>query len=187
MQRRIFIAINLPESIKNKLVKYQLKWLELPCRWTKKENLHITLEFLGYLTDEELMELCQRTKKIASEKKAFSVCLNKICYGPPKKNPPPSMSPSDSSRRSSYSSMKSRTPRMVWVTGERVKEFNLSPHITLGRIKTWQFRQIEPEERSEINEDIDLDFEVNSIEIMESQLKKTGPDFTILESCPLKS
>jgi len=76
---------------------------------------------------------------------------------------------------------------MVWVTGERVKEFNLSPHITLGRIKTWQFRQIEPEERSEINEDIDLDFEVNSIEIMESQLKKTGPDFTILESCPLKS
>jgi len=165
MQRRIFIALNLPESIKNKLVKYQLKWLELPCRWTKKENLHITLEFLGYLTDEELMELCQRTRKIASEKKAFSICLNKICYGPPKKNP----------------------PRMVWVTGEKIKEFNLSPHITLGRIKTWQFRQIEPEERSEINEDIDLNFEVNSIEIMESQLKKTGPDYTILESCPLKS
>lgn len=170
MRHRIFIAINLPEDIKKQLVVYQSKWLELPCRWTKKEGLHITLEFLGHLTDEELIELCQKTREIASEKEAFTVHLNKICYGPP-----------------SSSSMKSRTPRMVWVMGERVKEFNFSPHITLGRIKTWQFRQIEPEERPEVNEDINLSFEVNSIEIMESQLKKTGPNYTILQSCPFKS
>jgi len=73
---------------------------------------------------------------------------------------------------------------MIWATGEKIKEFNLFPHINLGRIKTWQFRQIEPEERPEINENINLSFEVNSIEIMESRLKRTGPDYTILESCP---
>ncbi len=175
MQRRIFIAINLPESIKNKLVKYQLKWLELPCRWTKKENLHITLEFLGYLTDEELMELCQRTKKIASEKKDFSVCLNKICYGPPRQN------------KFGTGQAPKKPPRMVWVMGEKIKELNLIPHITLGRIKTWEFRRLEPEERPEINEDIDLNFEVNSIEIMESQLKRGGPEYTVLESIPLRT
>jgi len=76
---------------------------------------------------------------------------------------------------------------MVWVIGEKIKEFNLTPHITLGRIKTWEFRRMEPEERPEINEDINLNFEVNSIEIMESQLKRNGPDYTILESCPLRS
>jgi len=75
---------------------------------------------------------------------------------------------------------------MVWVVGEKIKEFNTTPHITLGRIKTWQFRQIEPEERPEINEDIDLTFEVKSIEIMESQLKKGGPEYTVLESVPFK-
>jgi len=160
MNHRVFVAINLPEKIKNRLVEYEEKWPELPIRWTKKENLHITLEFLGYLTDEELIELLQKTKEIASEKESFTLHLNKICYGPTGKKP----------------------PRMVWVVGEKVKELNLTPHITLGRLKTWQWRQMEPEERPEVSEDIDLTFEVNSIEVMESQLKREGPEYTILES-----
>jgi len=113
--------------------------------------------------------------------------LGKICYGPPKKMP----------------------PRLVWVEGEESEELGKIqkdlensllacsikgmeienrlwiPHITLGRIRTWEFRQIEPEERPEIDEDIDLSFELNSIEVMESQLKKGGPEYTVLESAPL--
>ena len=164
MKHRIFIAINLPEKIKNRLVEYKDKWPELPIRWTKKENLHITLEFLGYMTDEELIELFQKTKGIASGKESFTLRLNKICYGPTDKKP----------------------PRMVWVMGEKIKEFNLTPHITLGRLKTWQWRQMEPEERPEVSEDIDLAFEVNSIEVMDSQLKREGPEYAVLESFPLK-
>jgi 2'-5' RNA ligase len=185
MRHRIFIAINLPEKIKNKLVEYQLKWFALPCRWTKKENLHITLEFLGYLTDEELIEICQKTKEVITKKKTFSVKLNKICYGPINKK---------------------LTKRMVWVMGERIEEgdeakasssrfvslrstrvFNFVPHITLGRIKTWQFKQIEPEERPEINEGINLNFKVKSIEIMESKLKRNDPEYIILESILFKT
>jgi 2'-5' RNA ligase len=191
MGHRIFIAINLPEDIKKKLVDYQSKWPELPIRWTRKENLHITLVFLGYLNDEELLEVCKITKEVASKNPVFSVNLNKIYYGPPKKMP----------------------PRMVWVEGEKSEEFTklqtdlektllenftphrnevsgagraFSPHITLGRIKTWEFRQIEPEERPEISEEISLNFEVNSIEVMESELKRGGPKYAILESYPLK-
>ncbi len=61
------------------------------------------------------------------------------------------------------------------------------PHINLGRIKTWEFRRLELEERPEVNEEISLSFEVNSIEVMESKLKKGGPEYDILESCPLKN
>lgn len=161
MKSRVFIAISLSEKIKNKLGEYQQKWPELPARWTKKENLHITLEFLGYLTDEEIVEVCQKTKKIAAEKKPFNVCLNKICYAPPNKKP----------------------AKMIWAVGSKIKEFNVSPHITLARIKAWQFKQMELEEIPEINEEIDLSFEVNSIQVMESELKKRGPEYTILENC----
>ena len=59
------------------------------------------------------------------------------------------------------------------------------PHITLGRIKQWEFRQIEPEERPKIEEEISLSFEVNSIEVMESDLKRGGAEYTVLESAPL--
>ena len=191
MKHRIFIAINLPEDIKKRFVDYQSKWPELPIRWTKKENLHITLVFLGYLNDDELLEICKITKEVASRNQSFSINLNKICYGPPKKMP----------------------PRMVWVESaapEKSEEFGklqidlekslmipeeahptlsqkergraFSPHITLGRIKTWEFRQIEPEERPEVNEEINLSFELNSIEVMESELKRGGSEYTILES-----
>ena len=190
MRHRIFIAINFPENIKRELEKFQAKWPELPIRWTKPENLHITLAFLGYLSDEELLEIIKITKEVAQRNNSFSINLKKICYGPPKKMP----------------------PRMIWAEGEKSTELgklqkdlenslssapvpNLketetrpyTPHITLGRIRQWEFRQIEPEERPEVNEDISLSFEVNSIEVMESELKRGGAEYTVLESAPLKS
>jgi len=186
MSHRIFIDVNLPENTKKKLAEYEEKWPNLPVRWTKKENLHITLVFLGYLNDEELLEVINAAKEISSKNKPFSIILNKIIYGPPKKMP----------------------PRMVWVEGEQSQELAdlqkdlenslyggseksdarpYSPHINLGRIKTWEFRRLEPEERPEVNEAINLSFEVNSIEVMESKLKKGGPEYDILELCPLKN
>jgi len=187
MKHRIFIAINLPEDIKKQFVSYQGKWPELPIRWTRRENLHITLFFLGFVSDEELLEVCKITKETALKNQSFSINLNRICYGPPKK-----------------------PPRMVWIEGKKSKEFTFlrnnlekslmgsekvhfssedrafSPHITLGRIRTWEWKEIEPEEKSEVNEEINLGFEVNSIEVMESQLKKGGAEYIVLESCLLK-
>jgi len=198
MRHRIFIAINLPQEIKRALASEQEKIEELftpyrnevsgtgPVRWTKPENLHITLAFLGYLTDEELVEVLRITKEVASRHQPFSINLNKILYGPPK-----------------------MPPRMVWVEGEKSKDLanlqidleksltssgkirfepeerSFTCHITLARIKQWEFRQIEPDERPQVDEDISLSFDVNSIEVMESQLKRAGPEYTVLESAPL--
>lgn len=176
-RRRIFIAINLPEDIKKKLAGYKERWPELPIRWTKPNNIHVTLVFLGYLRDEEFVETSKITKEVASRHSPFSVNLFKVCYGPTDKKP----------------------PRMVWAVGEKSEEFGalkedldksldssekreFSPHITLGRIRKWEWRQIEPEERPEVDEEINLSFSVDSIEVMESVLKKTGPEYTILES-----
>ena len=177
MRHRVFIAINLPEDVRKQLAGYQLKWPELPIRWTKKDSLHITLEFLGHVTDEELLPILRNAKDFASQHKSFEVKLSKIIYGPPDKMP----------------------PRMIWAVaapqsgaslalfgrGEKIEELGITPHITLGRIQTWQWKQIEPEERPEVNEDINLTFEVNSIEVMESNLTRGGPKYTILESFPL--
>lgn len=189
MRHRIFIAINLPKEIKKELSSFQDRWLELPCRWVKRENLHITLAFLGYLSNQELLKVIKITKEVALINRPFSINLIRISYGPPKKIP----------------------PRMVWVEGEKSEELRklqkelenslsaasikslnepedrtFTPHITLGRIKTFEFRRIEPEERPQIEEEISLTFPVNSIEVMESHLKRGGPEYTVLESCPLK-
>jgi len=216
MRHRIFIAINFPEEIKRGLHSCQEKIEELftpyrnevsgagPIRWTKPENLHITLAFLGYLSDEELVEVLRITKEVASRHHPFSINLYKILYGPPKM--PYSETKSLTGRRDKIAN---RPPRMIWVEGEKSKELanlqidleksltssgkikfepeerSFTCHITLARIRRWEFRQIEPEERPEVNEEINLSFEVNSIEVMESQLKRAGPEYTVLESAPL--
>lgn len=192
-RHRVFIAINLPEEIKKELFSYSEKWPELPAKWTAKDNLHITLEFLGDLTDVEIARVCKITGEVATKHKSFSLNLNKILYGPPKKSP----------------------PRMVWAEGERSNELgelrqdlqeclfeeaaslapdvrrpsgrrtsrDFSAHITLARIKEWEFKRIDLEERPDVNQEIDLFFAVESIEVMESQLKRGGPVYTVLESC----
>jgi 2'-5' RNA ligase len=185
MRRRIFIAINLPKDIKEKIYRYQSKWPELPCRWVKKENLHLTLAFLGYLHDEEVFEVCKITKEVSARQGPFPIKFNLITYGPLKKN-----------------------PRLVWIEGEKSGELgNLQkdletsllgisselakeqrvylPHITLCRLRQFEFRRLELEERPEINEEVDITLEVNSIEIMESRLKRGGPEYAILETYSL--
>jgi len=186
MRYRIFIAVNLPKEIRKQLVNYQSKWPELPIKWTKPENLHITLIFLGDVNDSELVEICKTSREIIEQHHSFGINLNQICYGPPKKMP----------------------PRMIWVKGQKSQELSdlkkdlesallekvnfhqenraFSPHITLGRIRTWDWSKIEPEERPEVNEIIDLGFEVGSIDVMESELKRDGPKYIILEPCVLK-
>jgi RNA 2',3'-cyclic 3'-phosphodiesterase len=185
MKHRIFVAINLPEDIKTKISTYELKWPELPCKWVKKDNLHITLAFLGYLTDEELVELCRITQGTALEQDPFIISFKKITYGP-----------------------NSQLPKMVWLTGENNKELeslrkkfqkrieilpienekesrHFSAHITMGRLKQWEFKALEQEERPEVNEDVNFTFEAESIEIMESDLQRKGPEYSILESFKL--
>jgi len=186
-RHRIFVAINLPNDIKKQLFKYAEKWPDLPAKWELKDNLHITLQFLGALTDAEIGEVCVAVKEVAERHAGFSLNLNKIIYGPPKKLP----------------------PKFVWVEGEKSEELAelrgdlenvlgekiqfvpesraFAPHITLARIPAWGFKTLDPEERPEVNEGIDLSFTVESIEVMESEMRKGGPVYTVLETNSLKS
>ena len=188
MLKRLFIAINLPENLKEKLIKFQQKFKELPAKWVKKENLHLTLVFLGYLKEFHLEKVKEIVKSTAKDFSPFSVFLKKVCFGPPKISP----------------------PRLVWVELEKnenlenlvkklqnqlkenkvpflVEEREFLPHITLARIKKWEFQRMELEERPRINELIKDSFEVRSIEIMESHLKRTGAEYSVLESFSLKN
>lgn len=187
MLHRIFLAINLPLEIKNKLEQLQSQWSSIPAKWVKTENLHITLLFLGSLKSEFLPKIFEATKTVIETFSSFEIKLKKIAFFPPKKMP----------------------PRMIWVFLEESKtltdlkvaleqkiitqkisfqqeEREFSPHITLARIKKFEFRNLEKDEIPEVNEKIDFSFRARSIDIMESYLKRGGPVYSLLHSFPLK-
>ena len=187
MYRRIFIAINLPENIKKKLAAFQEQFLGTPAKWTRPDNFHITLLFLGNVQEEEIPQIIEKVQAATESVEAFTLDLNRITFFPEQKIP----------------------PRMIWARGEPVEELtalqkkissslsqfsevadennkNFTPHITLARVNQWEFRQIDPEEREVINEDIFLKIPVNSIEIMESELRKGGSAYSVLQSFNLQ-
>ncbi len=185
-RRRTFLAINLPQDVKKVLAKYQGKFGQLPANWTPQENLHVTLVFLGDLTDEELGEVAMAAKGVVSQHEPFEIYLDKVGYGPDDTLP----------------------PKMLWASGQKSKQVSVlrheleealsehinykpdarafSPHVTLARISSFAWRQIDPEERPEVSEAIDIMVTVESIDIMESHLGKGGPTYTIIESIELQ-
>ena len=187
MNKRIFISIALPENIRRKLVGGQEEISRsfgdfCPIKWTRPGNLHITLFFVGYVELEELPEIFKTIEEAAARHEPFAIEIEGISYGP-----------------------SGKAPKMVWANGKKSPELaalqsdlndklaqlsmsdnKFTPHITLGRIVQWQFNRIEPEERPDINISLPLSFSVESIDVMESNLKRGGAQYTVLESFPLK-
>ncbi|HUT96318.1 MAG TPA: RNA 2',3'-cyclic phosphodiesterase [Candidatus Paceibacterota bacterium] len=178
-KRRIFIAINLPDGIKKKLIDWQRKCLPAEAlakagdkiNWVRKENLHITLIFIGYVTDDETYEICKMTKEVAKKHQPFFINLERITTGP-----------------------LNEFPRMFWVIGEKSQELaNLQndlennqvkafrPHITLARFKNQVAKDL-----PKIDDAFIVSVPVERIDVMQSNLKRGGPEYTILESINLE-
>lgn len=185
---RVFVAINLPPDVRQKLSVREERWPELPAKWTRVENLHVTLVFLGNANDQEVVEICKTVSEISGKHEPFVLELNRICYGPQGKTP----------------------PRMVWAVGPKSDELGnlqdgienalydmgrnnlekngtraFAPHVTLARLNQFGIRKMDIEEVPDISEDVSHKFLVESIEVMESELKRGGPVYTVLESARL--
>ncbi len=213
MKRRIFIAINLPEDIKNKLVTRREEWADLPVRFTKKSSLHLTIVFIGYVADDEMFDICRKVKRIAGEHQPFRLNFSRICLGPPASNASPARKASlnDAGGRSD-AGRPGKTPRLIWLEGERNESlFRLKQeleaavfqggvgsgdfvdggegdkkfllHITLARIRQLEWRNLP--HQPIINQQFSVEVAVESIEVMESNLRRDGAEYAVLESAEL--
>lgn len=185
MKRRIFIAINLPENIKKQILNFREKWDFLPVRWTKKDSLHLTLVFIGYISDDELYDVCKAVREAAKECSQFQIEFEKILYGPP--NKPARMiwligRPNDDLAR--LRRHLEKTLNEIEGLGGFGHDYGLfSPHITLARLNMGQWRRLA--QPPKVEQAFGARFSVFSIEVMESDLKHDGAEYSVLESCPL--
>ena len=74
---RIFIAIPVPEEIKGQAsqIKSELSRLKPDIKWVEYENYHITLKFLGEVTEKQLDEIKTKLSMVAQACPAFSFKL----------------------------------------------------------------------------------------------------------------
>lgn len=181
---RCFIAINLSEEIKEKLQEIQFIFPEIPIKWTKKENLHITLLFLGDVNKEKIPEIEKMIEESVLNVPSFDINILETLYSPESLE----------------------VPNMIWAKveeSEHLKKINENlririgdlkvgfnkrekfvPHVTLGKIKKWEFGQIGMENLPEIKKELFLNSQIHSVELMESKLGRGGSRYSIIKSFP---
>lgn len=193
MKKRTFIAINLSDKIKNKLVECQQKIEQqfayscdsCPIKWTKKDNLHITLLFLGLIDDVEIPELFDIVEKALVDIEIFDFNISNLSYGPLGKESP-KMVWANIEINEALLELQNTIQRNILNMGYNAEiDKKFTPHITLGRITQWQFRRIESEEIPNIEESIGIGFSVRSIEIMESFMQRGSSQYCVLKSINL--
>jgi len=183
---RAFIAVNLSSEIKEYLTSLQniLNIPETKIKWVEKDNLHLTMKFLGYISLEQTELIKSKLKEIANRCSPLIIKL--------------------SSNIGIFPTYK--MPRIIWVgikegTNELKEIYNsiennlsnkgfprenkdFSGHITIGRVKFIRDKTnfIQILKRIEVN---NFTQEVDSIDLMESKLTPNGPIYNITAKFPL--
>ncbi len=178
---RVFIGIKLNknciESIKRELKSF--KKIGSPIKWTKDENIHLTLKFLGEINKNKLEELISKIEERINDIIKFKMIIKG--FGAFNKN---------------------GILTIFWAGVEKSKElyklYNLIedscnsigiereirefvPHITLGRNKkNYNFKKFF-EKLSDMNDKHITEQMVSSFQIFKSELTSQGPNYSILK------
>ena len=81
---RVFIAIDLDEQIRKALGDLQTELRgkvdirKGDAKWVNPENIHLTLKFLGEIKEEQVVEVCDITKDVASRHRSFELDVGTV-------------------------------------------------------------------------------------------------------------
>lgn len=174
---RCFISLDLPEDVKDYLASVQREFREINgANIVQKENLHVTLAFLGEVDEGSLAGILEKAERIAADFRSFECALARLQIVP------------------------ARMPRIVWVSLDcksRLNEIHsalcaallpgrqeFSSHITLARIKNAAAAKQILQKAKGINIS-PKKFCARHISIMKSVLAPSGPEYSVIRQVKL--
>lgn len=189
MKRRLFIAINLPVEIKQKLGAEvgELKELfikaGLDIRFLSAENWHLTLTFLGYQDDADINLIINALQAVAPKFDMPVIEFEKIIYGPPDKPPRMIWLTGTKETSKSLAAIKDELEKELIDQGVRFQRESrlFNAHLTLARF------ELSKKSLPDIEKSFSHEFGAKSLDLMESHLKRTGAEYEILSSFDFKA
>lgn len=180
---RLFIAVELPDSLKDRLARLKT---DIPgATWSRRETYHLTLRFLGDdIPESKVPELHAALSAIHLPD--FDVTLQGVGRFPPNPKSP---------ARVLWVGLAPNPPLMVLVqavehavktVGFPPEDRDFSGHITLARLKS---TQPEPAAAAFLRDHADFrtdPFRAGAFHLISSVLSAAGPHYTVLSSFMLE-
>jgi len=181
--KRLFIAIDFSEGEKEAVEGLKNKcFKEYPgVRWIPRGNLHFTLKFIGFVKGEKIKKIEEALLKISREFKKFTLRVRRFRTF----NREPFIVFLEIEKSKELEQLAGRIEEETRRLGFPEENRSFNPHITLARVKANEWRKLLMSDINTVEEKLDLQFEVDSIEVMESDLKFDGAEYATLESCAL--
>jgi 2'-5' RNA ligase len=189
-QLRLFIAIGVPEEIKARLAALQREWRERLGRssvsWTRPENFHLTLRFLGDVPSNRLEELTGALAAAAAPQAPLNMKVAGLgCF--PNSRRPRVLWAGIHDEAGGLAELARRIAVATDSFSRQPAEKRFAGHLTLARV-----RRIGGNSSSVIDEFIKEtaalavgNWRAETVELVRSELNPAGSRYTTLERLPL--
>lgn len=184
---RTFLAFPIPKEIKgyfkNMLVPIINKQDKI--NWVKRENIHITLNYLGETESDNIEEHASHIEAVVSKFPSFRLGTTDTGIYP-HANAPRVLWVGAAPFDLTLSSFKQHLDKELIHLGYRLDKRQFQPHITLARVKTISRNSsfIHKFLTAEVRE---FDFEVDTVLWMKSTLTPSGAEYEELKSFKFNS
>lgn len=181
-----FLAIQIPEALQEFYQSWQTELRDVfPYKkWTEKEDLHITLAFLGEATERQILDI-KRRLDTSEFTDYFTVTLGKLgTFGRPDR---PRVLYVEVEPNEKLNNLQKQIVKVTELAGFRSENRPYRPHVTLG--KKWgtadslpkgMFHELESKYSSE------KQLEVSQVTLFKIHPQKT-PSYEVVAIFPLKS
>jgi 2'-5' RNA ligase len=182
---RLFVAIGLPEEIEKKLEEFQneLKPYARDAKWVNPKSIHLTLKFLGEVKEEKLAALQDALFKSAENLASIPITIHGSGFFPNPHRPSVFWAGVQAEALHPLQKRIEETTQPLGFEGENRP---YSPHLTLARFKDPHGRLPIAQEAEKRKDFRFGNFEATDFSLYQSVLKRSGAEYTVLKSFPLK-
>jgi len=184
MALRCFIAIEIPDTIRRSIDDSitALKKSGAEVKWVARENIHLTVQFLGETEESLIPKIKEALDKKLSPYSPFYIRISDVGCFPDRKRP-----------RVIWVGVEESSPLMdlykdianaMEAFGYKQEERAFTPHITIGRVKSGKNMRELLVRLDEVGAIRFSDFEVLNITLMKSELKPSGAKYDSLAEIP---
>lgn len=184
MKKRVFIAIDLPEKVKKSFADFFKKVQALQeMKWEKPEKLHLTLVFLGGVTEKQISQLVSILSSIVSNRRSSRLSITPSLSGYPTPGNPRVLWLPIEGELIPLQAIADELQKSLKDSDFRFDKRAFHTHLTIGRfrsgIKKWQKQELLKTIEKALPKR-SIAFPAGGITLFESSLTPKGSVYNIL-------